>query len=262
MEFKDKLKEIRTANKLSQQALADAIHISRSAIAKWENGLGSPSADAKEALTAYFGTSPDFFDSGENESVVITTPTHKPNPGATILRKFCACFTIVVGSILLLFGCFVLLTQWKCIIVPVDGISIPEIYQFPDGRLFYRLDNIPEGVWCSEWEFMITEDGCYYKIPKRSIIDLHQSTQPNQLEMDQLLDPNEQNAANEKAGLPQITKWYLGKPGDAILIYEDGMDVPEATHELLDKYGYCTYYPFLCNVTVDNQGNTVQQSIP
>lgn len=245
MEFKDKLKEIRTANKLSQQALADAIHISRSAIAKWENGLGSPSADAKEALTAYFGTSPDFFGSDENESVVITTPTHKPNPGATILRKFCACFTIVVGSILLLFGCFVLLTQWKCITVPVEGISVRNMYRFPDGRIYYQLYNIPDGIWCYSWDFKVTEDGCRYMIPKRAIIELQKDTQPNQLEMDQLLDPNEQNAVNEKAGLPQITKWYLGKPGDAILIYTDGMEVPEATAKLVQKY-YGTSNIFEC----------------
>jgi hypothetical protein len=43
-------------------------------------------------------------------------------------------------------------------------------------------------------------------------------------------------AANEKAGLPQITKWYLGKPGDAFLIYTDGMEVPEATAQLVQKY--------------------------
>lgn len=262
MEFKDKLKEIRTANGLSQQALADAVHISRSAVAKWENGLGYPSEDAMEALTAYFGTDPKFFVSDIKEPHINTVSNEASNRESQFLRRFCTCFTVVISSILLLIGGFVLLTQWKCITVPVDGISIPEIYQFPDGRLFYRLDNIPEGVWCSEWEFMITEDGCYYKIPKRSIIDLHQSTQPNQLEMDQLLDYKEQNATDKKAGLPQITKWYLGKPGDAILIYEDGMDVPEATHELLDKYGYCTYYPFLCKVTVNNQGNIVQQSIP
>lgn len=38
MEFKDKLKKLRTEKGISQQALADAIHISRSAVAKWENG--------------------------------------------------------------------------------------------------------------------------------------------------------------------------------------------------------------------------------
>jgi hypothetical protein len=110
------------------------------------------------------------------------------------------------------------------------------MYRFPDGRIYYQLYNIPDGIWCDSWDFKVTEDGCRYMIPKRAIIELQKDTQPNQLEMDQLLDPNEQNAANEKAGLPQITKWYLGKPGDAFLIYTDGMEVPEATAQLVQKY--------------------------
>ena len=36
MEFKDQLKNYRTARGISQQALADAIFVSRSAVAKWE----------------------------------------------------------------------------------------------------------------------------------------------------------------------------------------------------------------------------------
>ena len=40
MDFKDKLKMLRNENGLSQEALAEAVHISRSAIAKYENGNG------------------------------------------------------------------------------------------------------------------------------------------------------------------------------------------------------------------------------
>ena len=55
MEFKEKLKKIRTENGLSQEALADAVHISRSAIAKYENGNGNPSEETLKALAVYFG---------------------------------------------------------------------------------------------------------------------------------------------------------------------------------------------------------------
>ena len=41
--FKDKLKELREKEGLSQQGLADKLFVSRSAIAKWENGNGIPS---------------------------------------------------------------------------------------------------------------------------------------------------------------------------------------------------------------------------
>lgn len=54
MEFKDLLAKLRKEKGLSQEALADTIHVSRSAIAKYENGKGIPSDDILEAITNYF----------------------------------------------------------------------------------------------------------------------------------------------------------------------------------------------------------------
>ena len=54
MEFKDHLKRLREEHKISQQGLADAIFVSRSAVAKWENGLGIPNDESYRALLAYF----------------------------------------------------------------------------------------------------------------------------------------------------------------------------------------------------------------
>ena len=50
MELKEKLKQARSERKISQQALADAIFVSRSAVAKWESGLGVPCNESMEAL--------------------------------------------------------------------------------------------------------------------------------------------------------------------------------------------------------------------
>ena len=57
MEFKDRLKKLREERKISQQALADAIFVSRSAVAKWEAGLGIPGKESYLALLSYFGIS-------------------------------------------------------------------------------------------------------------------------------------------------------------------------------------------------------------
>ncbi len=65
MEFKDKLKKLRTDNGLSQEALADAVHISRSTIAKYENGNGNPSQETLNALSVYFGVNADDLKSDE-----------------------------------------------------------------------------------------------------------------------------------------------------------------------------------------------------
>ena len=54
MEFSQKLKELRTQKNLSQAALAESIHISRSAVAKWEAGLGLPAEDSILLLCRFF----------------------------------------------------------------------------------------------------------------------------------------------------------------------------------------------------------------
>ena len=71
MEFKDKLRTLRTERGLSQQELADAIYVSRSAVAKWENGLGLPGRASMEALTAYFAVTPDALDTEQPELVIV-----------------------------------------------------------------------------------------------------------------------------------------------------------------------------------------------
>jgi len=71
MEFCKKLKKLRTENGISQQKLADTIFVSRSAVAKWENGLGFPSEDSYAALSKFFGVSEKFLKTDDPEATVI-----------------------------------------------------------------------------------------------------------------------------------------------------------------------------------------------
>ena len=54
MAFADKLRQLREEHGLSQAALAKRIYVSRSAVAKWENGLGLPDDGNLQALCGYF----------------------------------------------------------------------------------------------------------------------------------------------------------------------------------------------------------------
>lgn len=58
--FKDKLKELRNNKNISQYELATIIHISRTAVSKWERGIGIPSECNLEALCDYFGVSEEY----------------------------------------------------------------------------------------------------------------------------------------------------------------------------------------------------------
>ena len=53
--FKDKSKELRIQKGISQYELAEKLFVSRSEIAKWENGNGIPSDVNLEAICEFFG---------------------------------------------------------------------------------------------------------------------------------------------------------------------------------------------------------------
>ena len=59
MEFGEKLKELRKAKSLTQEELAEALYVSRTAVSKWESGRGYPSIDSLKELSRYFSVSID-----------------------------------------------------------------------------------------------------------------------------------------------------------------------------------------------------------
>ena len=69
MEFKEKLKSLRTERNITQLELAKAIYVSRSAVAKWENGRGLPNDDSKKALALYFGVAENYFEPDKQEQI-------------------------------------------------------------------------------------------------------------------------------------------------------------------------------------------------
>ncbi len=65
MEFHEKLQTIRKQKGLTQEELAQALFVSRTAISKWESGRGYPSIDSLKAIAKYFSLSLDALLSGE-----------------------------------------------------------------------------------------------------------------------------------------------------------------------------------------------------
>lgn len=56
----DNLKKLRQEHGLSQQQLADILHISQQSIHKYENDLSSPDIDMLKNMADYFNTSVDY----------------------------------------------------------------------------------------------------------------------------------------------------------------------------------------------------------
>lgn len=59
MEFSERLAQMRRHKGLTQEQLADELHVSRTAISKWENGRGVPSIDSLQAIARFFGVTVD-----------------------------------------------------------------------------------------------------------------------------------------------------------------------------------------------------------
>ncbi len=119
MEFKDRLKRIRQGKKLSQQALADAIYVSRSAVAKWENGLGLPCESSYQALLEYFGMSKEEFPlNKEIEAVYVAKNKRIFTLSATVIILAC----LLATGILLL--CLAVILSINTIEGATEGVGI------------------------------------------------------------------------------------------------------------------------------------------
>lgn len=65
MEFNEKLQELRKQKGLTQEELAEALWVSRTAVSKWESGRGYPNIDSLKQIAKYFSVTIDELLSGD-----------------------------------------------------------------------------------------------------------------------------------------------------------------------------------------------------
>ena len=59
MEFNEKLQELRRSKGITQEELAEAMYVSRTAVSKWESGRGYPNITSLKALAKFFSVTVD-----------------------------------------------------------------------------------------------------------------------------------------------------------------------------------------------------------
>lgn len=121
--FKDKLKELREKEGLSQEQLASIIYVSRSAIAKWESGSGLPSDVNLKAICDYFKVEEDYLLQKEDLKEAITDLDNKQTSLKIIFFSsviFIMLFCLIVGGDYILHRIAMVLTLiffiFKCFI--------------------------------------------------------------------------------------------------------------------------------------------------
>ena len=143
MEFKDRLKQMRKDRKLSQQALADAIHVSRSAVAKWENGLGLPGESSYQSLLDYMGMTEEQFPLNEEiEAVYIAKNKRIHTLSATVIVLCC----LLAAGVLLLCAAVLLpihtVENAPAGVGIIGGADLPTfllIFRHGNGGLYYAM---------------------------------------------------------------------------------------------------------------------------
>ena len=87
MEFSEKLQALRKQKGITQEELAQALYVSRTAISKWESGRGYPSIDSLKAISKFFLISIDDLLSGE-EILTIAQEEKKQSAQLLVGRAF------------------------------------------------------------------------------------------------------------------------------------------------------------------------------
>ena len=101
MDFKDRLKAARLSRGLSQKELARSIYVSRSAVAKWENGLGLPCKDSYYALLRTFSLEEAEFPLYDEEEARSTASNRKRHLVRTAIFYAILLFIIAAPLVLL-----------------------------------------------------------------------------------------------------------------------------------------------------------------
>ena len=76
MKLSEKIIELRKANGMTQEELAEVLYVSRTAISKWESGRGTPSIESLKQISAFFSVSIDDLLSAE-KALFLAEQEHK-----------------------------------------------------------------------------------------------------------------------------------------------------------------------------------------
>ncbi len=100
MEFNEKLQELRKSRGLTQEELAEALFVSRTAVSKWESGRGYPNLDSLKQISRFFAVSIDELIC--SEEIISAAEEEKKASLDRYLSLLCGALDILPGLLLFL----------------------------------------------------------------------------------------------------------------------------------------------------------------
>jgi hypothetical protein len=142
----------------------------------------------------------------------------------------------VIGSLviaLLILGYYGLF-HWEIKSVPTEVVEVKDVRLMDDGKIAYHA-KINDDYSLSTLKYHMDGKGNFYITPLRPVIKQRREQPVGILENGyDFIDIEDQEAYRSK----DIQKIYYGTPKDRILIWEKGMELPEASEELEEYFGF------------------------
>ena len=144
---------------------------------------------------------------------------------------------IAAAVCLLLVGAWLAATQ--LFLFPVDPatIEITDVRQLADGRILYHF-YIDDDLNLRRTEFQYDEDGNMYCVPIRALITEKRWEGNSPANMELVLDMEWVDEQARFMGFGEIDHVWYGRGEDAILLWEEGMELPAAGEADEAAYGY------------------------
>ena len=144
---------------------------------------------------------------------------------------------IAAAVCLVLGGVWLAATEGFWFPVDTDKIQLTNVRQLSDGRVLYHF-RIDDDRNLRVLQFELDEEGNLYYVPKRALYT-EKRMLPSLADSDQQLDIPEMNAWARVRGIDaEIARVWYGRGEDAILLWEEGMDLPTASEADEADYGY------------------------
>lgn len=135
----------------------------------------------------------------------------------------------LIGLVILgYFGLF----YWDVIKVPTEAVEISDVSVMEDGKIVYHA-KIADGYQLNRLKYDLDREGNFYITPLRPVMKEKLERSPNPMEDGyDFVDIEEQELVRDRG----IKKIFYGTPGDEILIWEEGMELPVASEEMYENF--------------------------
>ncbi len=98
MEFNEKLQELRKTKGITQEELAQALYVSRTAVSKWESGRGYPSIDSLKEISRFFSVTIDELIC--TEEIIAAAKDDKEKSLHKTIALICSLLDVFIGLLL------------------------------------------------------------------------------------------------------------------------------------------------------------------